>query len=272
MSIQALAMGADGSIVAGMSQGRVVRWANGEWELLRKKKGAIQDVWVSTSGAVWMVGATIERSAGQLTKQKLKLGDDGFMCVWGTSDVDVWVSGYGPEIAHWDGNAWQSHDTGLDNDEMSYIAGIAGTPNDVYAGGEKGIAWWDGRQWAPFERSASTCLNGAATLSDGRGAFVGQSTHPEIWLVSAGSAERIVLDDIDEDELQRVAAGPSDRLYFTTGGRLLSWADGDLREELRDDEYDCYGVASNGESVATATSEGVWILEDEWRLVGQPTP
>lgn len=270
MSVQALAMGADGSIVAGMSRGRVVRWAHGRWEVLREK-GAIQDVWISPSGAVWMAGARVERWAGSLKTQKATLGDDGFMSVWGTADDDVWVSGYGPEVA-WDGRAWQTHHTGLDNDEMSYIAGIAGTRTHVFVGGENGIAWWDGVAWTPFEESVDSCINGAATLSDGRGAFAGQRMHPELWIVSAGSAERIELDEgiLDDDELQRIAAGPSDRLYFTTGGRLCSWANGEVRIELIDDDYDCYGVASNGVSVATATSKGVWLLEEDWRLIGKP--
>ena len=272
MSIQALAMGADGSIVAGTSRGRVVRWANGSWEALREMKGGIQDVWVSPSGAVWMVGARCERWVGELKKERVKVGDDGFMCVRGMSDLDVWVSGYGPKIAHWDGRSWQEHDTGLENGASDYIAALGGTHDHVCAGGERGIARWDGSVWTTIEESVDTCINGGTTWSDGRAVFAGHSAQPELWFVGRGGFERFVLDEdpLDDDELQCIAMGPNGRLYFTTGRRLLSWLDGELRLELRDEKYDCFGVASNGTSVAAATSKGVWLLEDEWRLIGKP--
>lgn len=270
MSIQALAMGADGSVVAGGSQGRVARWS-GEWELLRKKKGAVQDVWVSPSGAVWIAGAALEQHTDKLRKQKVVVGDDGFMCVWGRTDTDVWASGYGPEVAQWDGASWTLHNTGLSNSESSYIAGIAGHEGFISVGGENGIAVFDHDQWRVIEDSVETTLNGSTTLRDGRVAFVGVSSDgPEVWIGNADGFETIVVEDEVDTELQRVAAGPEGRLYFTDGGAVFSWFDGDLQEELRCSKWDCYAVASNGIGVVAATHEGVWLLEDEWRLIGKP--
>ncbi len=65
--------------------------------------------------------------------------------IWGSSDNDVFVEGYGGHIYHWDGKVWKEVFTA-----RSQIRAFTGSsPSNVFAVGEKGlILHFDGSKWS----------------------------------------------------------------------------------------------------------------------------
>jgi hypothetical protein len=253
-------MGPDGTIVGAFSRGRVGRWNGSEWSLLRTRGDRAQDLWVSPQNTVHIVGKKYAVLADDRWRtQKLDLPDD-LITVWGPGDGDVWVGGYGPDVARCEAGHWQTMHTGLPNDDMSYLAGIAGGLNDVFVGGEEGVAHFDGTTWRTLPTPEHSCVHGAATLSDGRVALCGVSADGPLLLVGDRHGLEPIDVGNDDEELQRIAVGPGDDLFVTSGRALLRVRDHEVTTERICPKFDCYAVASDGDTVATQTSEGLCIL------------
>ncbi|MEJ7596279.1 MAG: hypothetical protein WKG01_00095 [Kofleriaceae bacterium] len=66
-----------------------------------------------------------------------------WMAVWGTSEHDVWVVGgrpalgSGPQLAHYDGEAWATIDPGMTGFDLWWVFGVPGS-DTIYFGGSNG--------------------------------------------------------------------------------------------------------------------------------------
>jgi len=253
-----------------MSKGRVARWDDGVWDDIRKSGKRVEGISIAPSGSVHFVGDVYFETARQkLTRHRIDFATDSLMAVHALSDTDVYISGYGPKVAHFDGAGIEILDSGMANDESSYIGAICGRANDIYAGGECGVAHYDGETWRQLATPDYACLNAATTLADGRVAFAGVSGDGALLLVGDADSglEVIELGDIAiDEELQGVAITERGDFLVTTGHTLLRAVGGEVEIELECEKADLYAVASNraGEVVA-ATAAGLFWLEDgEW--------
>lgn len=253
----------NGVVYAGTSRGQVARWSGDTWEPLFARKQPIDEMWVSPSGVVYIVDiGRVYRWADSEVARASDLTQ--VITVWGTRDDDVWLGDCGSQVAHWDGSAWTNHHPGAE----AYV-GFCGRPGDLYVATENnGILHSDGTVWTTIECDGD--LTRCTNLLGERVAFVGGY---DLWIGTRDSLEHhaIDVDDGFHEDLCAVACGPSERIYLSTGSHVLSWAAGELREELKLEEPDyCYCLGSDGVVVAAGTDKGVWLLEDEWRLIGMP--
>jgi hypothetical protein len=78
--------------------------------------------------------------------------------VWGTAANDVWITGYGGTILHWDGAAW----TRVASPTTAFLSLPWGSgPNDIWVVGTGGaIIHWDGAAWSTVPSGTTEPLFG----------------------------------------------------------------------------------------------------------------
>jgi hypothetical protein len=152
------ATAADDIWVAGTT-GQMFHWDGALWEAGELGTTAnISALWSDGPDDLWAVGGdTIAHSDGQqwTLTTGASLGELGVdlgaaTSVWGFSSSDVWVTGTGGAVLHWDGQTWT---------ESSKVAGgkaIWGTSaTDIWAGGSS-LSHYDGASWTQLNPPISS--------------------------------------------------------------------------------------------------------------------
>ena len=187
-------------------------------------------VWVSPSGAVWIVGGEpdlsgviLYRAPGGDWQDLTPAGTtQAFFKVWGAADDAVWICGQAGALLNWDGSALTPVDAGLaSNVSLFTVAGRA--PDDVYAVGGLGNAvalHYDGDSWKRLDDALFADLPGLTGVSvdaDGTALLVGGSGtklrgKPGAFIDESAFATH--------DDLHAVSIREGD--VFTVGGNYLA--------------------------------------------------
>ncbi len=138
---------------------------------------ATNAVWGSSATDVWFAGDSVVQhwNGSALTPASLS---GQLLSISGTSPADVWVTGEGANVRHFDGTSWSPVQlTGLGG---THLAVEAIAPNDVWvsaANPGKETAHWDGTKWT--------------VVTSGKGFFNGMSAlgTNDVW--GAGLSRRI---------------------------------------------------------------------------------
>lgn len=100
--------------------------------------------WLGVALVAVVVGCDSGDEAAGDAWQRVHEGLPGaLLSVWGTSATDVWTvgadarDGAGPQVLHFDGEAWTRVDTGLTQGDLWWVFGFADGP--IYMGGDGGV-------------------------------------------------------------------------------------------------------------------------------------
>ncbi|MBL8945639.1 MAG: hypothetical protein JNK45_20920 [Myxococcales bacterium] len=100
--------------------------------------------WVGAALVAFAVGCDSgEETTGDAWQRVHAELPGALLSVWGTSATDVWTvgadarNGAGPQVLHFDGEAWTRHDTGLTQGDLWWVFGFADGP--IYMGGDGGV-------------------------------------------------------------------------------------------------------------------------------------
>lgn len=178
---------AGGPVFLGGSGGRILRYADGEFERMNTPgSGTVFGLWGSAPDDMWAVGGDSESSGGfawRLSDDEWQPADGfpqeiaGHAALWkvfGRSAGDVWLVGSSGVALHWDGDAFSSGDTGVGsslftvhgNDDR-YVA-VGGLVSGIIVERDLGGASWENvtPEPAPYGL-AGVCASDHATLAVG---------------------------------------------------------------------------------------------------------
>ncbi len=139
----------------------------------------LQGVW-SSAGTTWVVGGPefpnegfILRSTGGAFTPVVPAVKGRLLCIWGSSQRDIWAAGVDGLMMHFDGNAW-SNAPRQTTEPLNALWGSG--PSDVWAAGNSGtLLHYDGKSWSA-----------AATRTDGALYRIFRSGPRELWATGYG--------------------------------------------------------------------------------------
>lgn len=177
--------GPDNAWVGGI-EGFVGHWDGTQWVNRGEKTDkVIYNIQQLGPNDVWAAGGMFANEGGELVPYPELMHWNGTawtrpdlgsprtlfrsMAVFGPADI--WASGYGGFMFHYDGQAWTNYAI----DTESYILSLAGkAANDIWGVGTQGkIVHWDGASWHDAASPTEKQLGDLAVLPDGTGWAVG---------------------------------------------------------------------------------------------------
>lgn len=126
------------------------------WENPVPHGNALNDIWLSPGGDVWVVGdyGQVMRWNGSTLTTVPSGTTENLRLIWGASATDIWVVGDNGSILRWNGTAF-SRFTGV----PGYVTAIMGfSANDVWLVGS-GIYRWNGSAVSSMPNPTGTTLN-----------------------------------------------------------------------------------------------------------------
>jgi hypothetical protein len=126
-------------------------WSESNWQW-----GPIRSLWGKSGTDIYAVGNGIYHYDGINWSQSY-VGSSLFG-VWGTSANDIYAVGADGKILHFDGTAWSTMNSGINNRLYDVWGSFS---SDVFAVGEDGIILhYDGQSWSSMTSGISTAIYG----------------------------------------------------------------------------------------------------------------
>lgn len=172
---------------------------------------------------------------------------------------DLWVSGYGGVMLHYDGHTWSNSPLG----ETDYILSLAGrAPNDIWGVGTGGeIVHWDGSAWQVVESPTELQLTELKLLPDGTGWAAG-------WDIARFDGQQWRLDRSPTGKLMMSLALTSDHDGWAVGAEGVKLrlgpsysARGAVTDQSGEPLVGVELYSSQGEAVFTAV-DGSYLFGD----------
>jgi len=152
-------------IIAVGARGTILKWNGSAWSDESTLESLFfQDVWGSSPNDVFAVGTepgvtgrvVVHYNGASWTRMTVPAGFEPLTSVWGSGPTNVYCTGLGKSLFHYDGVDWEPVLT-ASTFALTAVYGFSAT--DVFAVGGNGAAvHWDGVQWTPIDIGVSVFM------------------------------------------------------------------------------------------------------------------